>query len=126
MLQSICIKCFKEYTDVYGRWCEPCQINDLKKNFTNWTSGNKQIDDFIQKQQLEISYNDLLLEWISYDQLNDAKEIGKSDFIIVYSAVWKNGPLYYDYKDKKEWMRKSNERVALKCFQSIDELLNEV
>src|SRR5581483_868158 len=119
---EICDKCGNEYTYEWCKWCKPCEINYLKKNFTKWTSGNKQIDDFIQRRQLEINYNDILFEWISYDQFNCVKEIGKSDLITIYSAVWNNGPLYYDYRNKMEWMRKLNERVVIKCFCNLQNI----
>ena len=48
---------------------------------------------------------------------------------MVYSALWKSGPLYYGYHDKKEWMRKwPDKKVILKYFLQniINELLNEV
>ena len=90
-----------------------------------WTSGNKQIDDFIQKRQLEVYYYDKVLEWIPYNQFNDVKLISKNDLITIYSAVWRNGPLYFD---KKEWKRESDKKVILKYFLQnlVDELLNEV
>ena len=123
-----CKKCFKIYTDKNYKWCKPCEINYLKKNFTKWTSGNKKIDSFIQERQLEVDYYDKVFEWISYNQFNDVKEIGKSYLAIAYSAVWRDGPLYYDYKDKKEWIRESDKKAILKYFSQnvIDELLNEV
>ena len=43
-IMSSCEKCDEEYTDVYYKWCKPCQIDNLKRNFTNWTSKNKTID----------------------------------------------------------------------------------
>ena len=49
-----CEKCGKRYTNVYSNWCKPCQIDNLKGNFTNWTSGNEKIDNFIQEMQLKI------------------------------------------------------------------------
>src|ERR1051325_8179687 len=92
-----CIKCCNEYTDMEHKWCKPCQRNHLKINFTKWTSGNKQVDSFIQKKQLEIDhYTDIVFEWIPYNQFNDIKELGKSDFTTAYSAVWRDGILYYD------------------------------
>ena len=123
-----CKKCFKIYTDKSYKWCKPCEINNLKKNFTKWTSGNKQIDSFIQGRQLKIYYCNKLFEWIPYDKFNYLKELGKSDLFMVYSALWKNGPLYYDYHNKKEWMRESDKMVVLKYFlqNSINELLYEV
>ena len=94
-----------------------------------WTSGNKKIDDFIQEMQLKIhEYDDIVFEWIPYNQLNDIKEIGKDDSASVYSAIWKDGPLYYD-EDSKKYTRKSNRSVALRCLhnsQNTNECLNEV
>ena len=83
------------------------------------------MDKFIQKMQLKISsYHDIVFEWIPYNQLNDIKEIGKSDS----SAIWKDGSLYYS-SNKKKLMRESNEKVGLKCLnysQNITVFLNEV
>src|SRR2546421_9736245 len=57
-----CKECGEEYTDVVRKWCKPCQINDLK---TNWTSGNKKIDNLIQEMQLKIdSHDDLVFEFV--------------------------------------------------------------
>jgi hypothetical protein len=123
-LEDQCKKCDKKYYT----WCVSCQINDLKNNFRNWTSGNENIDNFIQEMQLNIYYdNDIIVEWIPYDQFNNIKKINKDDFAIVYSAIWKDGPLDDNKKKKK---RINNKKVALKCLydspNSIDEFLNEV
>ena len=46
--------------------------------------------------QLKINNpNDTVFEWISCNQFNIIKEIGKGGFATVYSAIWKNGPLRY-------------------------------
>src|SRR5688572_27845391 len=115
---SSCKKCGKEYTDTWYKWCKPCQIDNLKGNFTNWTSGNEKIDDFIQEMQLKIDcpYN-TVFEWIPYDQFSDIKEIGRGGFATVYSAIWKDGPLDYN-KDNEEYTRKSNYKVALKYLHN--------
>ncbi|PKK66695.1 hypothetical protein RhiirC2_784443 [Rhizophagus irregularis] len=99
----------------------------LKENFTNWTSGNEQIDDFIQERQLNInSYNDVVFEWIPYNQFNEIKETGKNGSIIVYSAIWRNGQLY---RQINNYIRDSNKVVALKCLHNlqnpVDSLINE-
>src|SRR6266496_6571787 len=94
-----CEKCGEKYTDIKSRWCKPCQIDDLKNNFTNWTSGNEKVDNFIQDMHLKINdYNGVIFEWIPYNQFNKIKEIGKGGFAMVYSAIWKDGPLIYDKK----------------------------
>ena len=93
-----------------------------------YSSGNKEIDDFIQKMQSKrSSHNDIIFEWIPYNQFNNIEEIGKGGFAKVYSAIWHDGPLSYYNKESK---RKFNKKVALKCLhdsQNItDEFLNEV
>ncbi|EXX74678.1 Mkk2p [Rhizophagus irregularis DAOM 197198w] len=121
-----CVKCGKKFTDA---WCKPCQINDLEKNFTNWTSGNEKINNLIQGMQLKIkNYNDIIVEWIPYDQLNDIKELGKDELTTIYSAMWKDGLLKYD-RNKYEYSRNQNIRVSLKLYKSqniTNEFLNEV
>ncbi|CAB4422069.1 unnamed protein product [Rhizophagus irregularis] len=97
-------------------------------NLANWISGNEIIDDFIQEKQLLIeNYNDVVFEWIPYNQFNEIKETGKSGPITVYSAIWKDGPLFYNEK-YEIYTRDSNKEIALKCLynsQSIDSLINE-
>ena len=94
-----------------------------------WKSGNEKIDDFIQEMQLKINdFDDIVLEWIPYNQFNEIKEIGKNGFITVYSAIWMNGLSYK--KDKwSNYIRKSN-KVSLKYLHnsqnSVDFLINEV
>src|ERR1044072_8481537 len=97
-------------------------INDLKtkliKNFTTWTSGNEKIDKFIQGMQLQIKdYDDIIFEWIPYNQFNEIKEIDKDSFTTVYSAVWKDGLLRYN-QDKEEWTRTPGYEVTLKCLSN--------
>ena len=90
-----------------------------------WTSGNEKIDDFIQKRQLNVnSYNDVVFEWIPYNQFSDIKEIGKGGFSTVYSAIWKDGPLEYD-KDEDKHKRSLNKEVALKCLYNSQNITNE-
>jgi hypothetical protein len=106
----------ENYCTEYG------QISNFKKIFMDWTNGNEQINDFIQKMQLKInSWNDTVFEWIPYSKFNDVKEIGEST---VYSAIWKGGPLYHDHNSKK-WIRKSDKNVILKCLIT-GEFLNVV
>src|SRR5947207_831033 len=92
----------EQFTDLKYKWCEPCQVYKLKANSINWTSGNEKIDNFIQEMQLKINASDIIFEWIPYNQFHDIKEIDKGGFATVYSALWKDGPLYYSL-DKKEW-----------------------
>ena len=108
-IDTNCEKCGNRYTNIEDKWCKPCQINDLKKNFINWTSGNEIIDDLIQEKQQNIyGPNDTVFEWIPYNQLNN-KEMIIDNF---YSAIWKDGPLYYCH-NKKAYVRKSGNRKII-------------
>ncbi|GBC02002.1 hypothetical protein RclHR1_04400025 [Rhizophagus clarus] len=111
-----CRSCDEMYTDI--EWCKPCQINHLKKDFVNWTSGNKKIDKLIQKRQLEVNdYEDTIFEWIPYNQFIDTKD---EDVVIL--ATWKEGPLLWN---GNEYTRISDISVALKkCL--YDEILDEI
>ncbi|GET57758.1 kinase-like domain-containing protein [Rhizophagus irregularis DAOM 181602=DAOM 197198] len=96
-------------------------------NFANWTSKNEKIDDFIQERQLKVNnYNDIVFEWIPYNQFNEVEETGKNSLITVYSAIWKDGPYWHD---DENYTRISNKKVALKCLhnsqESIDSFINE-
>jgi hypothetical protein len=125
-----CKECGEIYTNIRIKWCKSCQINNLKQDFANWTSGNKKIDDFIQEMRLKIkNYYDIIIEWIPYNQFNNIKNIGKKSFFIVYSAIWRDGLLNYNFEEKK-YERVLNEKVTLKCINNlqndIDKFLDEV
>src|SRR5437763_11511527 len=45
-------------------YCEHCVRNYLKANFSNWTSGNDDIDNLIRKCQMETLMPNLVIEWI--------------------------------------------------------------
>ena len=128
----LCKECGEEYEEYenyevasvkYLEMCLPCYF---KKNFTDWTSKNEIIDDFIKNKQLKISKNyDVVFEWIPYNQFENIEKI--DDDITI--AVWKDGPLYYNnYNGKKKLFRKSNEQVVLQYIShfNVDGLLNKV
>ena len=113
-----CQKCGDEYASITYKWCRPCQINHLKMN---WTSGNERVDDLIQETQFKINGpSDEVFEWIPYKQLDDIK---KSDFSVVYSAIWKDGPLHYH--EIRQYTRKSVIKVALKYLNNSKSITDE-
>ena len=75
---------------------------------------------------MEIPYILLIFEWIPYNQFSDIVEY---EFAKLYSAIWEDGPLYYN-KDENKYIRSQNMKVNLKCFSNsqniIDEFLNKV
>ncbi|GBC02762.1 hypothetical protein RclHR1_04800002 [Rhizophagus clarus] len=95
-------------------------------NLVKWTSGNKKIDDFIQKMRLRLNKRDgIILEWIPYDQFNEIREIGKYDFKTTYSAIWKNGPLYY-IDQYNIYARDLNKKISLKCLYNSQDDIDKV
>ena len=93
-----CQICGKDYTNESCKWCKPCWINNLKNDFTNWTSGNEKIDDFIQEMKLKFDDSDVVFEWIPYNQFNDIEEIIKDT---VYTGIWEDGALCYDGENEE-------------------------
>jgi len=55
-------------------------------------------------------YSDIVFEWIPYNQFNEIEETGENNSITAYSAIWKDGPLYYNYQYEK-YTRNSNQKV---------------
>jgi hypothetical protein len=74
-------------------------------------------------------YHNIIFEWIPYYQFYDIKKTSKNGFITAYSAIWKDGPLLYNYYHKG-YIRDSNKEVALRCLcnsqNPIESLINEV
>uniref|UniRef100_U9TB42 Uncharacterized protein n=1 Tax=Rhizophagus irregularis (strain DAOM 181602 / DAOM 197198 / MUCL 43194) TaxID=747089 RepID=U9TB42_RHIID len=95
---EICMKCNKI-----------CFEKRFKQKFKNWTSGNNDIDKFIQNTQ----HNDdaeKVLEWIPYDKFNNIKCIEKDK---VYKANWIDGCINkWDDKDQN-WERKHQNMVVI-------------
>jgi hypothetical protein len=116
-------KRFSNTLKLYGITQNPDTNNYIlvQNNFISWISGNEIIDNLIQ----EMLSNDILFEWIPYNQFNEIKETSKNNSITVYSAIWKDGPLYYN-----KYKRDLNKEVTLLYLQNsqnnIEILTNEV
>ena len=126
--KEYCAKCDNLYANIHEKWCKPCQINNLKEN--NFTSKNKKIDSFIQKMQLKINKpSDTVFEFIPYNQFEIKDTLVKDNFpTVMYSAIWKGGPLYWNESNKK-YARNLDKNVVLKCLynsQNIIDLTNKV
>ena len=127
---GICEECNQPNTG-YNKWCNSCNAKRFQQNFKNWTSGNDDIDKFIQNTQLSASSCGKVLEWISYDRFYDIKYIAKGGFGKVYRANWIDGYIKYWDERNKIWERyNQNEFVALKSLNNSKnvtlEFINEV
>jgi hypothetical protein len=81
----------------------------LQQNFKNWTSGNNEVDKFIQKTQLKTKYYDQILEWIEYDRFEKVEYLAKGGFGTIYKAIWKDGFI-------KKWDTENNQWIRSKCL----------
>src|SRR3954454_23775384 len=67
--KRICENCSQECLATL--YCELCVRNYLKANFSNWSSGNDNIDSLIQDCQIETIDPEGIIEWIPYNNLRN-------------------------------------------------------
>jgi hypothetical protein len=109
-----------------------CNVIFFQLNFENWTSGNNDIDKFIQDTQLS-AHNKAsdALEWIHYNRFYNIKYIAKGGFGKVYKANWIDGHISCWDNEHQNWKREDqNMFVALKNLNNSKnitlEFMNEV
>ena len=126
---DLCEECNQKNTGY--EWCNACNAKHFQQNFENWTSGNVDIDKFIQDAQLSAKINSDVLEWIPYDRFCNIKYIAKGGFGKVYKANWIDGHIENWGNKNQNWIRyKPHELVALKSLNNSKnvtlEFINEV
>lgn len=96
-----CLDCKEPITS--PSWCQSCNFKRFEKNFINWTSGNKFIDEIIRKCQLEARSHKEVIEWIPYNRLRNIRFLAKGGFSTIYRTVWIDG---YIFKwESENWRR---------------------
>ncbi|GBC02286.1 hypothetical protein RclHR1_04540010 [Rhizophagus clarus] len=101
-------------------YCEHCIRNFLKSEFSYWKSGNKDIDDLIQKCQMESLSPRRIVEWIPYDNLRNVKYLTEGGCSEIYTADWICGE-YYEWNSKeRELVRYGTEIVILKKLKNVE------
>ncbi|CAB5382523.1 unnamed protein product [Rhizophagus irregularis] len=147
--KKVALKCLQNATNEFLNEVKTYSINYYDDNIIYGVSQNLSTKDYVMVLQDKYhekcvkcgkTYIDMRYEWYSPCQINHFRNEKIDSFIqkartrqggfsIVYSAIWKDGPLYY-LDDKKEWIRKPNKKFALKCLHdsqnSTDAFLNEV
>ena len=116
--KRICENCNQECLATL--YCEYCVRNYLKANFSNWTSGNDDIDNLIQKYQIESLEPGKVVEWIPYNNLQNIKYLTKGGCSEIYTADWIDGR--YEEWDSKEQqlIRLGKESVILKGLENVE------
>jgi hypothetical protein len=121
---GLCKNCKQPRTG--HRYCQSCDSQRFKQNFKNWTSGNHDVDELIQKAQLKAKRNTQIIEWIEYDKFENVEYLAKGGFGTTFKAVWKDGCIiWWDYSDN-QWRRCIGKiGVALKCLHNSQDITTE-
>ncbi|CAG8550522.1 9539_t:CDS:2, partial [Dentiscutata heterogama] len=129
----------KQHIDIYGtckecqspktsaEWCRKCN----SKNFGTWSSGNKDIDNFISTAQSTAIGCSQILEWIPWERFSRIKHVGLGRFGSTYSALWMDGYITHWDSRRGTWGRcDSGTKFVIKIIQNssinISEFLNEL
>ncbi|EXX58945.1 Cdc15p [Rhizophagus irregularis DAOM 197198w] len=126
---GICGECKEPGTGI--KWCQSCNAKRSKDNFKNWTSGNKDIDEFIQQSQLNAVYCKKYLEWIPFEKIQNITYIAEGGFGKIYSAEWPEGHIYSWDIENQKWDRITKySEYALKSLNNSSDMcsdfLNEI
>ncbi len=147
---GICEECSGINTEVY--WCRACNSKRFQQNFNNWSSGNDDIDKFIQN--IQISSNKYkILEWIPYNRFYEVEHLSSTEYLAmegyflqicgfgtmsaIYRARWKDGFINNWDQSNDRWKiirRKrirwkricQNELVILKILNNSQDIINTV
>ena len=127
---GLCKECSQPSTDrdhaLELDWCQSCNSKHFQQDFNKWTSGNKEIDEFIQKFQLNATYWKEVLEWIPYEKFSDIEYLAKGGFSTVHKAFWVDGYIWYWNIDQTKWNRFDNdEYFVLKCLNNSQNLTTD-
>ncbi|POG83009.1 kinase-like domain-containing protein [Rhizophagus irregularis DAOM 181602=DAOM 197198] len=120
--KRICENCNKECLAIL--YCEYCVRNYLKANFSNWTSGNDNIDNLIQECQMKAISPYLIPEWIPYNNFQNVKYLTKGGFSEIYTADWINGH-FIKWDSKEQQLKRIGESgfvqyVVLKRLDNVE------
>ncbi|GBB83385.1 hypothetical protein RclHR1_10100002 [Rhizophagus clarus] len=120
MFNGLCKICKQPNTS--DAWCQSIHSH-LKQNFKSWTSGNNEVDKFIQEAQLKAKNLYQILEWIEYDKFEDIEYLAKGGFGTTYKAIWKDVPFWE--KNYGKWKKEGETKVALKCLHNSQDISAE-
>ncbi|CAG8548251.1 6649_t:CDS:2, partial [Racocetra fulgida] len=132
----------KQHLDVYGtckecqspktsaEWCRKCNSDRFRESFGIWSSGNKDIDNFISTAQLNAIGCSQVLEWIPWERFSRIKNVGLGRFGSTYSASWIDGYITHWDNRRGIWGRcDSGTKFTIKVIQNsssnISDFLNE-
>ncbi|CAG8789730.1 12660_t:CDS:1, partial [Dentiscutata erythropus] len=124
-----CPECNQSF---FGKWCLLCESTRTRPKSLELTSGDSELDKYIQQIQSSAKNCEQFIEWIPFEKFSDIKEISKSGSGKVSEALWNEGPplryrISINFKDmgKKYILKRAGPvRVALKelCIRKDNSL----
>ena len=93
------------------------------KRFVKVFKGNNDVDNLIQKCQLETLAPNKIVEWIPYNNLQNIKYLTKGGFSEIYTADWIDGR-QFEWDSKNQRLIRAFESgvqyVALKKLENVE------
>ncbi|CAB4414728.1 unnamed protein product [Rhizophagus irregularis] len=121
---GICGECKEPGTG--KKWCQPCNAKRFKDNFKNWTSGNKNIDEFIQHSQLNALHYYNYIEWVPFEKFQNITYITEGGFGKIYSAEWPEGNIIHWDIENQKWHRyEGYDKYALKSLNNSSDISSD-
>ena len=119
--KRICENCNQECLATL--YCEYCIRDYLKAKFSNWTSGNDEIDNLIKTCQMETIIPEKIVEWIPYNKLRNIKYLTEGGCSKIYKADWIDGR-YDEWDSKRRHLTRKFESgaqyVILKKLENVE------
>ncbi|RGB34466.1 kinase-like domain-containing protein [Rhizophagus diaphanus] len=108
------------YNQGTKRICENCH-----ENFSNWTSGNNDIDNLIQQCQIKVLIPNMIVECIPYNNLQNIKYLTKGGCSEIYTAVWIYGR-YEEWNSKEKQLKRNTKNVESADKSWIEEGISQL
>lgn len=121
---GLCAGC--QQPNINWKSCQFCKSKHFQKDFKNWTSGNLEIDEFIQRSQLQTTKSEEILEWIPHEKFSSVEYLSEGGFGKVYKAKLIDGYIKgWDAKNDK-WERDKDAReVVLKSLHNSQNIATD-
>src|ERR1043166_1196296 len=119
---GLCKECSQPNTGIL--WCQSCNSKRFQTDFNKWTSGNKEIDEFIQNFQSNATCCEEVLEWIPYEKFSNVEYLAKGGFGTMHKAKWSNGFICYWNLSQNKWHRGTSYSVYEVVLKSLNNSQN--
>ena len=123
-MYGLCEECGQPNTG--DDWCQSCNSKHFQQDFNKWTSGNKEIDEFIQNFQSNATCKEEVLEWIPYEKFSGIEYLAKGGFGTVHKAKWMDRYIENWNINQNKWHRNTyKNNVVLKSLNNSQNITTD-